>query len=204
MVSQITALGCLGERLLLILPSSTDSFKDSKVFWHAWQLLRDTDVTHDHLNIMKDKLEAQEPWLELAPQAITRTDLDDLLREFSTTLSGKVGKTIPEPLEEEEACSDALFRVLLRVVHSKAWKENSSLPNQQLLELVKRIPLQNCEQQCILEHEFVTEISSLLSERIFPEDEAWNALEYARMAVETLGLLSTAKEVNSVRTLCLL
>ncbi len=205
MVSQITALGCLGERLLLILPSSTDSFKDSKVFWHAWQLLRDTDVTHHHLNIMKDKLEAQGPWLELAPQAITRTDLDDLLREFSTTLSGKVGQTIPEPLEEEEACSDALFRVLLRAIHSKAWKENSSLPNQQLLELVKRNPLQNCEQQCILEQEFVTEISSLLSERIFQEeDEAWNALEYARMAVETLGPLSTAKEVNSVKTLCLL
>ncbi len=216
-------MGCLGERLLLVSPSSTDSFNDSKVFWHAWQLLlRDPgDVTtHDNdlppLNIMKDKLEAQGPWLELAPQAITKTDLDDLLRNIISTIwIGKVGQlTIPEQFqdkEEEEACLDALFRVLLRVIHSKAWKENGTLLSQQLLVLMKRNPLQNCDQQRTLELEFITEISSLLSERSSrsilhqgDDDDPWNMLEYARMAVETLGPLSTVKEVNSVKTLCLL
>ncbi len=68
----ISILGRLGERLLLIMPSSKDSFQDSKTFWHAWQLLRDAGVPYDHqhLNGLKNKLEAQGLWLEIAPQAI--------------------------------------------------------------------------------------------------------------------------------------
>ncbi len=203
----IAALGSLGERLLLVPPSWTDFFNDSKAFWHAWKLLQDVDVSQQqhHLNVIKEKLEAQGPWLELAPQAISRTDLDSILREFSTTLDGIIGHNIPEP-SEETTCSDTLFRVLLRVIHSKAWKEEDSLPNQQLFALVKSNPLLSCEQQSSLEREFVTAASSLLGRRqrmLKGEDEAWTALEYARMAVETLGPFSTVKEVNSVKTLCL-
>ncbi len=200
----IAALRSLGERLRLVPPSCTDIFNDSKAFWHAWQLLQDVDVPlqhnnhHHRVNAIKDKLEAQGPWLELAPQVISRTDLDGILREsFSTTLLDRVIvgiSNIPEPSEEISSCSDTLFRVLLRVIHSTIWNEEDCLLN--------------CRQRGSLGREFVTacSCSSLLGRRqrmLKGEDEAWTALEYARMVVETLGPFSAVMVVDTVKTVCL-